>query len=198
LEVTARSEDGREIELDTSLHVISGEYGRESIQFSPKVAKLLDPKFTRPEMLRLGEVYATFTPFAYWEESFTWPFGGAITSRFGTRRDYGGEMESCHTGVDIDGVTGDPVCAPAPGMVLLADVLTVRGGAVIVDHGAGVLSGFYHLDSIDVEVGESVQQGDPLGKMGSTGLSTGSHLHWELRVGGVAVDPVEWTGRTFP
>jgi murein DD-endopeptidase MepM/ murein hydrolase activator NlpD len=198
VEVRARSLDGREVVLDTSLYIISGEYGREAIQLSPQAAKLLDPKFTRPEMLRLGEVYATFTPRVYWKEAFHWPFEGTITSHFGTRRRYGSEMQSCHTGVDIDGVTGDLVCAPAPGMVLLADMLTVRGGAVVIDHGASVLSGFYHLDSIDVEVGESVQQGDTLGRMGSTGLSTGSHLHWELRVGGVAVDPVEWTERTFP
>ncbi|MEA3407410.1 MAG: M23 family metallopeptidase [Chloroflexota bacterium] len=198
LEVVAQAEDGRRVALQTSLYVVAGNYEHETIHFTPEVAKLLDPKYTRPELLRLAEVYATFTPSAYWEETFAWPFEGPITSYFGTRRNYGGKTQSYHAGVDINGETGDLIRAPAPGMVVLADVLKVRGGAIILDHGAGVLSGFYHLDSIGVEVGQFVKQGDVLGKMGATGLSTGSHLHWELRVGGVAVDPAEWTERQFP
>ncbi len=198
LKVVAQAGDDRQVTLRTSLRVMSGNYERETIHFTPEVAELLDPKYTRPERLRLAEVYATFTPQAHWESPFAWPCEGAITSHFGTRRQYGGEIQSYHAGIDMRGATGDPFCAPAPGVVVLAEVLKVRGGAVILDHGAGVLSGFYHLDSVDVEVGQSVAQGDVLGEIGSTGLSTGSHLHWELRVGGVAVDPGEWTERQFP
>ncbi|MFP3895410.1 MAG: M23 family metallopeptidase [Anaerolineales bacterium] len=198
LEVVAQGLDGRQVILQTSLYVVSGDYERETIHFTPKVSELLDPQYTRPELLRLTEVYATFTPQVHWEHSFSWPCEGAITSHFGTRRRYGGEIQSYHAGIDIRGATGDPFYAPAPGVVVLAEVLKVRGGAVILDHGAGVLSGFYHLDDIGVEVGQSVEQGDVLGEIGSTGLSTGSHLHWELRVGGVAVDPGQWTERSFP
>lgn len=198
LEVVARAPDGRQVTLQTSLRVVSGNYEREIIQFAPEVAELLDPEFTRPELLRLTEIYATFTPQAHWETTFIWPCEGIITSQFGTRRQYGGEIQSYHAGIDMRGATGDPFYAPAPGVVVLAEVLKVRGGAVILDHGAGVLSGFYHLDKIGVEVGQFVEQGDILGEIGSTGLSTGSHLHWELRVGGVAVDPGEWTERQFP
>lgn len=198
LEVVAQAEDGRQVTLQTSLHVVAGNYERETIHFTPEMSELLDPELTRPERLRLAEMYAIFTPQPHWEAPFAWPCEGAVTSHFGTRRQYGGEIRSYHAGIDMRGATGDPFYAPAPGTVVLAEVLKVRGGAVILDHGAGVLSGFYHLDSIDVEVGQFVEKGDALGGIGSTGLSTGSHLHWELRVGGVAVDPGEWTERQFP
>ncbi len=198
LKVVAQAEDGRQVTLETSLHVVAGNYGREAIHFTPKVSELLDPKYTRPELLRLTEIYATFTPQIHWEDPFAWPCEGTVTSHFGTRRHYGGEIQSYHAGIDMRGATGDPFYAPAPGVVVLAEMLKVRGGAVILDHGAGVLSGFYHLDSVGAEVGQWVEQGDVLGDIGSTGLSTGSHLHWELRVGGVAVDPGQWTERPFP
>jgi len=85
------------------------------------------------------------------------------------------------------------VVAAANGVEVLAEPLQVRGNAVVIDHGAGVLTGYFHLDSIAVEKGQAVKAGEALGTMGATGLVTGSHLHWELHVGGVAVDPADWT-----
>jgi murein DD-endopeptidase MepM/ murein hydrolase activator NlpD len=82
--------------------------------------------------------------------------------------------------------------------VALAEELTVRGKVVIIDHGLGVYSSYYHLSEITVQVGQNVEPGDPIGKVGSTGLSTGCHLHWEIRVGGVYVDPLQWTQQVFP
>jgi murein DD-endopeptidase MepM/ murein hydrolase activator NlpD len=82
--------------------------------------------------------------------------------------------------------------------VVLAEPLTVRGNAVIVDHGLGVHTGYWHLSRIDVAAGQVVKVGDAIGQVGTTGLSTGSHLHWELRIGDVPVDPMEWTRRTIP
>ena len=74
----------------------------------------------------------------------------------------------------------------------------MRGNAVIIDHGCGVYSGFWHLSEIKVAAGDTVAAGDVIGLVGTTGLSTGDHLHWELRVGGIAVDPRQWTARTMP
>ena len=198
LRLSIRALDGRQITLVTHVQPLPGDFGHETLHFSPEVTKLLDPKITRPELLRLAKVYAAFSPRMYWEGPFDWPFPGPITSEFGTRRRYAGAAPTYHTGIDIDGETGDVIRAPASGVVALAEVLQVRGGAVIIDHGAGVLTGYYHLSSVDVVVGETVARGDPLGEMGATGLATGSHLHWELRVGGVAVSPREWTQKAFP
>ena len=198
LAVTARSENGQEVTLLTPLPVVAGDYRSETIRLSAQVAKLLDPEITRPELLRVAEVFGRFTPRILWDGPFDWPIRGPVTSRFGTRRQYGDQPGSFHTGMDIDGETGDAIRAPAKGSVVLAEELQVRGGAVIVDHGAGVVSGYYHLSRIDVAVGLDVERGSILGAMGSTGLATGSHLHWELRVGGIAVEPTEWTERPFP
>jgi murein DD-endopeptidase MepM/ murein hydrolase activator NlpD len=76
--------------------------------------------------------------------------------------------------------------------VVLADQLFVRGNAVVIDHGRGVLTGYWHMQAIKVKVGERVETGQMLGEVGTTGLSTGPHLHWEMRVNGVAVDPMQW------
>jgi murein DD-endopeptidase MepM/ murein hydrolase activator NlpD len=83
-------------------------------------------------------------------------------------------------------------------MIVLAEPLFVRGGAVIIDHGAGVYSNFWHMSQIDVKPGDVVETGDQLGLVGTTGLSTGAHLHWEIRVNAIAVNPLQWTEQTFP
>ncbi|NLG49688.1 MAG: M23 family metallopeptidase [Chloroflexi bacterium] len=197
LRLVIDSEDGQQLAFDTEIKVIAGDFVSESLQFTPEVAQLLDPKISEPENIRMMEVFNSSAPDAVWQGLFDWPVEGTITSEFGTRRLYQGEVNGFHTGLDIDGETGDTVLAAAPGVVVLAEELQVRGRVVIIDHGAGVMSGYFHLDEIGVEVGQEVEKGEPLGKMGSTGLVTGSHLHWEMRVGGVAVSPQEWLETDF-
>ena len=198
LMVSVQSEDQQELSLTTQLYVVEGEFGHEEIRFSPTVAKLLDPEILKKENLYVGEVFASFSPEIYWEGPFDWPLSGATTSPFGFRRRYNGKLAGFHAGIDVRGQEGVAVQVPAAGAVVLAEELQVRGGMVIIDHGAGVLTGYCHLSSIEVEAGQTVKRGDPLGTVGSTGLVTGPHLHWEVRVGGVAVDPVEWTERSLP
>lgn len=196
--IRVRAEDGGELTLATSLQIVTGEFGREILRFSPQVARLLDPKIIEEEQKRLAEIYATSASRIMWQGIFVWPCKGEITSEFGTRRGYEEREGSYHTGVDISGQVGDIVRASAAGIVVLAEPLPLRGSAVILDHGAGVFSSYCHLDRIEVQVGQAVQQGDVIGRLGATGLVTGAHLHWEVRVGGVAVDPKEWTTRQFP
>ena len=197
LVIAIRSDDGQELVLKTGIDVAAGDYAQEVLDFSPSVAKLLDPAIANPEMERIAGIYARYTPVKHWQGRFDWPMIGRITSAYGTRRDYGGRLRSYHTGVDIVDDDSDAVRTPARGVVVLAERLQVRGNAIIVDHGMGVLSGYYHLSQIDVTKGQQVTRGEQLGLMGSTGLVTGKHLHWELRVGGIAVDPVEWTESAF-
>lgn len=115
------------------------------------------------------------------------------SSPFGSRRTYGGAAGlSAHAGEDYAAAPGTAVVAPAAGIVALAEPLFVRGNAVILDHGHGVFTGYWHLASLNVRAGERVDVGRVLGTVGNTGLSTGPHLHWELRISGVAVDPLQW------
>ncbi|MFN2158227.1 MAG: M23 family metallopeptidase, partial [Anaerolineae bacterium] len=156
---------------------------------------LLDPDLVAAEGERVRTVMGQVSFPGMWDGPFSIPLAGdpQINDGYGTRRSYnGGPATSYHGGIDYDAEAGDPVYCPAPGRVVLAEPLQVRGNAVIVDHGRGVLTGYWHLSEIAVTVGQQVGRGDVLAYVGSTGLSTGPHLHWEMRVAGVQVDPLQW------
>ena len=201
LDVKALDAEGRERTLHTEVMVQAGSFEAEHIVLPPAVSKLLAPELLRRERERLAVIWAESAAQPLWEGRFVAPVRALwpITSRFGTRRVYdGGSVSGYHAGVDYGAKQGALVRAPAAGRVVLAEPLTVRGNAIILDHGAGVHTGYWHLWQIFVKEGDEVAQGDPLGRVGHTGLSTGDHLHWELRVGGVAVDPLQWTREVIP
>ncbi len=131
-----------------------------------------------------------------WRQRFARPVTGRISGVFGAQTIYAGEPGSYHTGVDIARPTGTPVLAPADGVVVLASPprFSIEGNLLILDHGMGLSSAFLHLSRIDVAVGARVRQGERIGAIGTTGRSTGPHLHWgmvwRLLYGeGVRVDP---------
>jgi len=176
--------------------VREGDYEVEYIRLPPSRAILLTPEVLKQEREVMQEALSRITPYPRWEGLFALPLRGQapITSPFGQRRSYNGAPpRSYHEGVDFGVPKGTPVYAPAAGRVVLARALKVRGNAVIIDHGVGVMSGYWHLERIAVKEGQLVEQGDLLGWVGNTGLSTGAHLHWEIRVNGVNVDPLQWT-----
>ncbi len=115
------------------------------------------------------------------------------TSNFGDRRTYaytdGNTAGAIHNGVDLAAPTGTPVAATGRGRIVMATDRIVTGGTVVIEHLPSVFSLYYHLDTLEVERGRIVERGEIIGTVGSTGLSTGPHLHWELRVSGAAVDP---------
>ncbi len=201
LELTATDGTGKTIRASQLVQVVAGEFVTEQIILSPEKSELLDPALVRAENERLSQVFGTFSRQQWWEGLFRVPLQGPlrVTSAFGTRRSYNsGPPTSYHGGIDYGAETDTQVLAAGRGRVALAEELTVRGQAVIIDHGLGVYSGYYHLTEITVEAGQEVERGDPIGQVGSTGLSTGPHLHWEIRVGGVYVDPLQWTRQAFP
>ena len=197
--ITATDSGGRQTMMTTSIQVLAGKFWHETISVSRELQNLLAPDIVTAERDKLAGIYSVFTPQRYWSGLFTLPTKGNITSVFGSRRDYtGADFNKYHEGVDFWGTTGAPVYAPADGVVVLAQPLKIRGNALIVDHGWGVYSGFYHLSQFDVTVGQQVKQGQVVAKIGSTGLSTGSHLHWDVRIRDQNVDPLQWTRRVFP
>jgi murein DD-endopeptidase MepM/ murein hydrolase activator NlpD len=159
---------------------------------------LLAADVVAEEAQLLERTFAPVTPRRFWEDRFVWPCSGNVTSPFGIRRTYDGGGQSYHGGIDVAADPGRPVAASNDGTVAWAGPLRVRGNAVILDHGWGVYSGYYHLSEILVSTGQQVLQGENIGRVGNTGLSTGAHLHWEMRVGGVLVNPSEWTERRIP
>ncbi len=197
--LTATDSGGRQTSMTTSVQVVAGKFWYETINMTEAQQALLAPDIVIAERDQLASIYDVFTPQRYWNGLFALPTNGKITSVFGSRRDYvGAEFNKYHEGVDFWGTAGTPVYAPADGVVVLAQPLKVRGNALIIDHGWGVYSGLYHLSEIDVTVGQRVSQGQAVARIGSTGLSTGSHLHWDVRIRNMNVDPMQWTRRIFP
>lgn len=176
-------------------------YPTYDIVLPPDKGDLLAPDLVQAELERMMALWnAPPTP-AVWRRVFLRPVDEVyVTSApYGQRRSYnGGPVSGFHAGQDFAAPEGTPVVAPAAGKVVLAEALVVRGNAVLIDHGGGVFTGYWHLASLDVSAGQQVQPGDVLGRVGTTGLSTGNHLHWELRVSGFAVDPMQWLATRFP
>jgi murein DD-endopeptidase MepM/ murein hydrolase activator NlpD len=171
----------------------------DAIQVSDQQALLLAPELEDEESAILKGAYGAFTPRQLWQGRFTQPVQGPITTVFGARRSYqGGPATGSHAGIDIAVPLGTPVAASAAGRVAWTGQLPDRGNGVIVDHGLGVFSGYFHLSAIKAQVGQSVNQGDVIGLAGSTGLSTGPHVHWEIVVNGINVDGLQWAQLSLP
>jgi murein DD-endopeptidase MepM/ murein hydrolase activator NlpD len=174
-----------------------GQWTYEQITLTGTAAQI-DQQSIQEEWERLSEIWSQVTPGHYWDGTFQLPIEEFLeySSLYGAHRSYnGGPYRSYHEGVDFAALGGSPVLAPAAGRIVLAEELYVRGGAVLIDHGSGIYSGVYHMSEILVQVGDMVEKGEMVGRVGSTGLSTGNHLHWDLLVGGVQVDGQDWLDR---
>jgi murein DD-endopeptidase MepM/ murein hydrolase activator NlpD len=153
---------------------------------------------TAMELKQVADFKATVSPEKLWSGKFIAPNQGRTSSPYGVRRYYNGElaMDYYHRGLDYAGGYGSAVVAPAAGKVVLVGYekqgFRVHGNVVGVDHGQGVVSIFMHMSKIAIEVGDNLDPGDRIGSIGSTGASTGPHLHWGLYVNAVSVDPVQW------
>lgn len=176
------------------LYIRPGEWTYEQITLTGAAAAI-DQESIRQEWERLSAIWSAVTPGSGWQELFRLPIDSylQISSPYGAHRSYnGGPYRSYHEGVDFSAYGGTPVLAPASGTIVLAENLYVRGGAVIIDHGQSIFTGLYHMSEILVEPGQSVETGQMIGRVGTTGLSTGNHLHWDFLIGGVQIDALTW------
>jgi murein DD-endopeptidase MepM/ murein hydrolase activator NlpD len=163
----------------------------------------LDPEITVPEDQQWMSLASQVSPEQLWLGEFSLPvepvFAECYASQFGSRRSYNGSDYSYfHTGIDYCGQVGDPIYAAASGVVIFTGLLTVRGNATMIDHGRGVFSAYMHQSEILVKVGDRVEQGQLIGRVGNTGRVEGPHLHFEILVGSVQVNPLDWLSQVFP
>lgn len=155
------------------------------------------------EFARVAAFREVVTPERFWSGAMVRPNPGRVSTVYGVRRYYNGvfAQDYYHRGVDYAAPTGSPVASPAAGRIVLvgrvSDGFELHGNTIGIDHGQGVLSIMIHLSRIDVTEGDFVQAGQVIGAVGSTGASTGPHLHWGLYVNGISVDPVPWRERGF-
>jgi murein DD-endopeptidase MepM/ murein hydrolase activator NlpD len=207
LRLEATLPDGSQQSFEQMVLVISGNYPEDPLLYVD--AGTIDPAVIKPEDQLIEATVQEATPQKLWSGTFGTPASlyaesTYFTSRYGSRRQYIGlesdlTYQGFHTGLDFGGGTGLPITAPAAGRVVLtAPNQVVRGNATMIDHGWGVYSGFWHQSEFQVQVGDMVTPGQIIGLVGNTGRGTGAHLHWELWVNGVQVDPLDWLQQEYP
>jgi murein DD-endopeptidase MepM/ murein hydrolase activator NlpD len=181
-------------EVVQNVEVYYTEWPVEYITLPPGQIEGIPAEDVQREQNIRAATFAQFTPQKLWSGPFILPSAGPLTGNYGDARSYnGGPVGSHHSGTDFAASEGAPAMAAATGRVAFVGYLATRGNSVIIDHGVGVFTGYHHLSRIDVAQGQDIAQGQVVGGIGATGLATGPHLHWELIVGGVNVDPVYWT-----
>jgi murein DD-endopeptidase MepM/ murein hydrolase activator NlpD len=153
----------------------------------------LDPETERRALTegeRLRTLYQTVTPERFWRGRFVRPVGGTEAGTgFGARRVINGKPRSPHAGLDFSAAAGTPVVAVNDGRVALVAEYFFPGRLVVLDHGLGLYTLYFHLDEISVKDGDRITRGQPIGTVGATGRATGPHLHFGVQMGGARIDP---------
>lgn len=197
---------GRDAELKHELLVINPDGTKQTRQITLEKRqyniqriegiskKIMNPKKADVERSKqdnrdIGKARKNNSKHLYFLQSFIWPATGPITGVYGSQRFYNGQARRPHYGLDIAGPKGADVVAPADGVITLTKDMFYSGNTILLDHGYGVSSTFIHLDSITVELGQSVKQGDKIGTIGATGRVTGPHLDWRINWFSTRLDP---------
>ena len=194
--LTARLADGRVMERPLTIAPRAWRLERINAPMRPTKNTEAFMAIRKPELDRIAAARATITDAQGWRQTFIWPRRGRISGLFGAQRIYQGTPGAYHSGVDVAGATGEPVVAPADGVVILAAdrPFTLEGNLLMIDHGHGLNSAFLHLSRIDVSPGQHVSQGQRIGAIGATGRATGPHLHWSMKWNDARIDPMLLAG----
>ena len=148
---------------------------------------------SRNDAQRIRQARTHFEQMPYIFDKFKTPVTGPLTGVYGSKRLYNGVERTWHKGIDIAAPTGTPIIAPAAGKVRLAlENSFFNGNLVVIDHGHSMTTVYAHMDSIAVKNSQFLNRGDLIGTVGSTGRSTGPHLHWGLYWRNIALDPALW------
>ena len=199
--IAAQLPSGDQVSCSARVTVKEGKFTIENLKVAPEFVEPNPKEIERADQegKRLRELFGTVTPERLWRGSFRLPLPGAKNAQnFGRRRVLNGEPRSPHTGVDFPAPAGTPIHAAQRGRVALAENLFFSGNTVVLDHGLGVYTFYGHMSSISVKVGDLVSAGAILGRVGATGLVTGPHLHWGLKVNQARVNPLQIVGLPAP
>lgn len=203
LRLEATYPDGRVESFEQMVLIVTGGYPNDPILIVPP--ETLDPTITQGEHDELIATISQVNPERFWIGVFQNPsvYEDCFTSRYGSRREYRASDQSLtiygfHSGLDFCGGTGLQINSAADGVVVFAGETIVRGNATIIDHGQGVFTGYWHQSENYVAVGDTIEAGQVIGLVGATGRVTGAHLHWEVWVNQVQVNPMAWLNQRYP
>ncbi|MEO1287551.1 MAG: LysM peptidoglycan-binding domain-containing protein [Chloroflexota bacterium] len=197
VDLTASATDGTQTTFAFNVRVVSGGYGSQNLDVTDE--NLTAPAVQDNELSLMSGLTSAVTLNRNWEGLFSIPAAAAMNAQYGTLRSYnGGPISAYHSGADFAAAPGTPILASASGTVVLADALNIRGNTIVIDHGWGIYTAYAHQTTLDVSLGDFVTVGQMIGTAGSTGRVTGPHLHWEVWVNGVPVNPITWTQQVFP
>jgi hypothetical protein len=201
LQLDAKLADGTVQSFQQSVVIADAGFPRESLTV---LDESIDPAITAPEEQQVLGLVSPATERKHWSGELGLPVGEpfCIKSWFGTRRSFNrSAYDYFHAGVDYGICSVEhpfDILAAAPGVVVFAGPLSVRGNATFIDHGWGIYTGYFHQEEIYVTAGQQVEAGELIGRIGDTGRVTGPHLHFEVWVDGVQVNPLDWLERSYP
>ena len=190
--ISAKKRSGKTIRGRYLIRVKKRDFGEQRITLPEKMVELDEDtlKQVEEEGKKVKEIWIDERSDRLWRGKFIKPLNGEIISPFGVRRILNDFPRNLHSGVDLRAGMGEEIRSSNAGIVVLVDELFFSGKSVVVDHGRGLYTMYFHLSRIDVEEGQRVKKGEILGLAGSTGRSTGPHLHWGVRLHGARVDPL--------
>ena len=183
--------DGSKVAASAQLRVVARKFAVQRLTVDPKFVEPPPEERERIERDReaFARAFASSGPGRLWSGSFRRPADGELRGNFGARRIYNGRTRSRHAGLDVAAAEGAPVAAAAGGRVALAGDFYFSGGSVVLDHGDGLFTMYFHLSRLDAKEGDVVAGGQRIGAVGATGRATGPHLHWAARLLGARIDP---------
>ncbi|WP_417327726.1 M23 family metallopeptidase [Halarcobacter sp.] len=175
------------------IKVIDGKYKSEVINVDSSKVTLSEKNKKRvsKEYKEAMKIYNTTSKTLYINDKFIYPLETKITSDFGRKRVYNGSLKSYHSGTDYRAKVGTKIKAINNGKVVIAKDRFYAGNSIVLDHGNGIYSGYYHLSKMNYKEGDLVKKGDIIGLSGNTGRVTGPHLHFSFRIHGIQVDPLQ-------
>lgn len=186
-------QDNKKVFEGILIDVIDAKYESETLKVASSKINLSEKnkKLTKKEYEQAMNLYNSVSPNLLISKKFISPLNSKITSAFGKKRVFNGSLKSYHSGTDYRAAIGTKIKASNSGKVVLAKNRFYAGNSIVIDHGQGIYTGYYHLSKMNFKEGDFVKRGQIIGLAGATGRVTGPHLHFSFRINSIQVDPLQ-------
>jgi len=197
IKILVKEREGTSQEIEKWVVVRPTKFASTWFRLKPAKKKLYVPDLIQKEWAEIEKKLLVEGGDQHWRQKFMLPAAGPVSMRFGTVEHINGKRTGQHRGLDIAIPNGTPVKAAENGEVVFAEKLKAFGGTIVIDHGQGVHSLYFHLSKFLTKPGQEVAKGEKIALSGNSGISSGPHLHWGMSIHDVRVDPLQWTKYAF-